>query len=197
MPRDAVALVLLFHLIGALFMAAPLYMLILVNERGRFKVPPSYNTDRYLENIIKGQPVRCYAYLGIVLVTGALLIYTRWAGWPALLNNWALWLKVGAFAVIVGTLSYVHLGIQPRIEAIFADCPPNGQVPEERRPGLMALRTRRKRLSTVCLALVLTAFIMGVKVTFGYSLWLAVLLLALSVLFAWRVYKTPVRLGWF
>lgn len=53
MPTEARAVVLLLHLVAMLFMAAPLYALITVNERARFAVPPNYNTDRYLENVIK------------------------------------------------------------------------------------------------------------------------------------------------
>ncbi len=76
--------VLLLHMIAMLFMAAPLYALLAVGERGRFTIPPNYNTDRYLENILKSQPVRCYAYLAVIAVTGFLLIWVRgwvWADW--------------------------------------------------------------------------------------------------------------------
>ncbi len=61
MPTELRAAMMLLHLIATLFMAAPLYALISVNERARFTVPPNYNTDRYLENLIKRQPIRCYA----------------------------------------------------------------------------------------------------------------------------------------
>src|SRR4030066_1588334 len=104
------SILLLLHLLSMLFMAAPLYMLIIVNERARFTVPPGYNTDRYMENIIKGQPIRCYSYMAIILVTGILLTWS--SGW-----NWtapALIAKLVVFAVLIGLLSYVHFGIQPR-----------------------------------------------------------------------------------
>ncbi len=35
MPREARVVVLLLHLVAMLFMAAPFYMLVVVNERGR------------------------------------------------------------------------------------------------------------------------------------------------------------------
>src|SRR3989304_2293836 len=114
MPEEARITVLLLHLIAMLFMAAPLYMLIIVNERARFAVPPGYNTDRYMENIIKRQPIRCYAYMAVILVTGILLIWAR--GW--IWTNWALIAKLVVFAVLIGLLSYVPLGIQPRIESV-------------------------------------------------------------------------------
>ncbi len=193
MPLEARIVVLLLHLIAMLFMAAPLYMLIIVNERARFSVPPGYNTDRYLENIIKGQPIRCYAYLAVILVTGILLTWTK--GW--IWTDWALIAKMVAFALLVGLLSYVHFKIQPRIERIMAGCKPGEEIATEDRPTLLAWRMRRKRLSGICLFLVLTALVMGVRVTWGYAPWLVAVFMVAAALFAWRVYRNPVRFGWF
>ena len=39
MSPEIRAVILLLHLLSMLFMAAPLYMLIIVNERARFNVP--------------------------------------------------------------------------------------------------------------------------------------------------------------
>ena len=39
LPQEVYIVVLLFHLIAMLFMAAPLYALLAVGERGRFTVP--------------------------------------------------------------------------------------------------------------------------------------------------------------
>lgn len=196
MPSELLELrpvVMLLHLVAMLFMAAPLYMLIIVNERARFAIPPSYNTDRYLENIIKGQPIRCYAYLAVILVTGILLTWAR--GW--VWTDWALIAKMVAFALLVGLLSYVHFYIQPRIERILAGCNPGEEVDPKQRPNLMAWRSRRKRLSAICLFLVLTAVIMGVRMTWGYAPWLAAVFVVVAALFAWRVYRAPIRFGWF
>ncbi len=104
-----------------LFMAAPLYGLLAANERTRFAVPPGYNTDRYLENILKNQPLRCYGYLAAILVPGILLTVNRPSFAPdPIWTNWALIAKLAAFSLIVGLLSYVHFGIQPHIERILA-----------------------------------------------------------------------------
>ncbi len=185
--------IMLLHLVAMLFMAAPLYMLVIVNERARFGMPPNYNTDRYLENIIKGQPIRCYAYLAVILATGILLTWAR--GW--VLADWALIAKVVAFALLVGLLSYIHFYIQPRIERILASCKPGEEIDTKQRPNLLAWRSRRKRLSAICLFLVLTAVIMGVRMTWGYAPWLASVFVVLAALFAWRVYRAPIRFGWF
>ena len=193
MPPEVRVVSLLLHLVAMLFMAAPLYMLIVVNERARFAVPPGYNTDRYMENIIKRQPIRCFAYLAVILVTGILLTWTR--GWiwihPALIA------KLVAFVLLAGLLSYVHFNIQPHIEGIMAGLKPGEEVPAKDRPTLLAWRRRRKRLAATCLFLVLTALIMGVRLTWGFAPWLAAVFLVAAALFAWRVYRTPVRLGWF
>ena len=193
MPAEARVVVLLLHLIAMLFMAAPLYMLIIVNERARFAVPPGYNTDRYMENIIKRQPIRCYAYMAVILVTGILLTWAR--GW--IWTDWALIAKLVTFAVLAGLLSYVHFNIQPRIESVLAGCNPGEEVSAKDKPILLAWRTRRKRLAATCLFLVLTALIMGVRVTWGFAPWLVVVFLVIAALFAWRAYRRPVTWGWF
>ena len=193
MPIEVRVVVILLHLVATMFMAAPLYALISVNERARFTVPPNYNTDRYLENMIKHQPIRCYAYLAVLFATGILLTWTR--GWIWL--DWALIAKLVASTAMVFLLSYVHFNIQPHIESILDKIKPGEEVPAEDRATLLAWRSRRKRLAGICLFLVLTALIMGVRVTFGYAPWLAVVFMVAAALFAWRVYRTPIRLGWF
>ncbi len=193
MSLEVRVVVLLFHLLGMLFMAAPLYALLAVGERGRFTVPPNYNTDRYLENILKSQPLRCYAYLAVVLVTGILLIWSK--GW--IWTDWALIAKLVAFTALVSLLSYVHFVIQPHIETILAGWKPGEEIPAEKKLTFLAWRGRRKRLAAICLFLVLTSLIMGVRVTWGYAPWLAVVFVVAAALFTWRVYRTPVRFGWF
>ncbi len=193
--RDVVSLL---HLISMLFMSAPLYMLIMANERARFSVPPGYNIDRYLENIVKNQPIRCYGFLAGILVTGTLLTVFRpeWSPDP-IWANWALIIKMVVFTVIVGLLSYVHFYIQPRIEEIFNGLSPGEEIAADKKPIFAALRTRRKRLSAFCLFLVLTGVITGVTVVSEWSVWLVVIFLVLAAIFAWRVYRSPIRFGWF
>ena len=193
MPTEVRAVMMLLHLIAMLFMAAPLYALISVNERARFTVPPNYNTDRYLENLIKRQPIRCYAYLAVLFITGILLTWAR--GWIWL--DWALIAKLVASTTMGFLLSYVHFNIQPHIESILDKLKPGEEVSAEDRATLMFWRSRRKRLAGICLFLVLTALIMGVRITWGYAPWLAAVFMVGAALFSWRVYRTPVRLGWF
>lgn len=193
MSLDLKAVFLVLHVIAMAFMSAPLFALIVVGERARFAVPPGYNTDRYMENIIKSQPPRCYAYMAVVLVTGIVLIGSR--GWN--LADWALISKLAVFTVLVFLLSYVHFGIQPQIEQILAGGKPGDEVPADKRPTLVRWRTRRKRLAATCLFLVLTSLIFGVKVTLAYSWWLSLIFVVLAALFAWRAFRKPVPFGWF
>ena len=114
------------------------------------------------------------------------------------LADWALIIKLVAFTALVSLLSYVHFTIQPHIESILAGWKPGEEMSAEKRPAFLAWRGRRKRLAGVCLFLVLTAVIMGLKVTFSYMPWYVVVaFLVASALFALRVYRNPVRLGWF
>ncbi|UCG54314.1 MAG: hypothetical protein JSV32_06910 [Dehalococcoidia bacterium] len=193
--RDIVSL---FHLISMLFMSAPLYMLIMANERARFSVPPGYNVDRYLENIVKSQPIRCYGFLAGIVITGTLLTVYRpeWSPDP-IWTNWALIIKMVVVTVIFGLLSYVHFYIQPRIDALFTGLNPGEEIPKDKKPILSTWRARRKKLSAFCLFLVLTGVITGVTVVSDWAPWLVVVLLAVAAIFAWRVYRKPVRFGWF
>src|SRR4030043_1475220 len=131
------SIVLVIHLISTLFMAAPLYMLIIVNERARFGLPPGYNTDRYMENIIKRQPIRCYAYLAVILITGLLLVWLTGLRWTSLFTDWTLAIKAVAFILLVSFLSYIHFGLQPKIETILSTIKPDGLLSEEMRPKLI------------------------------------------------------------
>lgn len=187
------AILLLVHLVAMLFMAAPLYGLIIVGERARFNVPPGYNTDRYMENIIKGTPIRCYAYLAVIFLSGMLLLWSR--GW--IWNDWSLISKLVVFTTIVSFLSYVHFNIQPRIEKVLEVLKPGEELPAKDRTTLVALRSRRKKFTATCLFLVLTALFLGVQMTLKYSPWLFIIFMIGAVLFAFRAYRKPIPTGWF
>ncbi len=191
------SIILVIHLVAMLFMAAPLYMLIIVNERARFGLPPGYNTDRYMENIIKKQPIRCYAYLVVILATGLLLTWISGRGWTTLFRDWTLLIKVVTFILLTGFLSYIHFGVQPKVERVLSTIKPDSLLPDSEKPKLVALRTRRKRFSGLCLFLVLTALLAGTKLTLGLTPLIFFVFVALSALFAYRAYKVPVPKGWF
>lgn len=190
------ALLLFVHLLSTLFMAAPLYMLIVVNERVRFGAPLGYYTDRYMENIIRNNAVRCFVFQGTMAASGLGLVYVTGRSWSALVTEPTLAIKWVALVILVGLLSYVHFSLQPRIEALMAQVKPDSPPPQGLAPQIGSLRLRRKRLAGTCLFLVLAALIMGLRATFGYNPYLALAFVVVAALYAWRAYRKPVPLGW-
>lgn len=77
----------------------------------------------------------------------------------------------------------VHFSLQPRIESLVNQLKPQEPALQGLGPQIAPLRLRRKRLSTFCLFLVLTALVMGLRATFNYSLYLA-LLFVVAALYA-------------
>ncbi|MBU2536325.1 MAG: hypothetical protein ABIK32_01405 [Chloroflexota bacterium] len=191
------AFLLVVHLLSTLLMAAPFYMLIIVNERARFGVPLGYFTDRYMENIIRNNAVRCFVFQGTMLASGLGLIYVTGRPWISLLTEPTMVIKWVALAIMASLLSYIHFSVQPRIEQLMEQVKPDTPVPQGLGPQIAVLRSRRKKLSGICLFLVLTALIMGLQATFFYNFYLALGFVVVAALYAWRVYKKPVPVGWF
>ncbi len=189
-------LLLVIHLLSTLAMAAPLYMLVIVNERALFGGPLNYQTDRFMENIIRHNAVRCFVFQGTMLASGLGLVYVSGYGWGALLTLPALVIKWVALLALISLLSYIHFSLQPRIEALMNQVKADSPIPEGLAPKICRLRLRRKRLSGICLFFVLTALIMGLRVTFSFNMYLAIALIIVAAVYAWRVYRKPVRLGW-
>ncbi len=190
------AFLLVVHLLSTLLMAAPFYMLVIVNERARFDAPLGYFTDRYMENIIRNNAVRCFIFQGTMAASGLWLVYITRASFIPLFTEPALIVKWVALVVLVSLLSHIHFSLQPRIEALMQQVKPNAPVPEGIAPQIKALRSRRKKLSGLCLFLVLTALIMGLRATLFFSYYLAIGLIIVAAIYAWRVYRKPVPLGW-
>jgi hypothetical protein len=182
------------HILSVVFMSAPLYNLIVVGERARFG-PMSYKLDRYLENLIKGSSTRCYIYQLTALGTGLLLVGLSSSGVASILTNWVLAAKTGLLLGLMGLLSYVHFGIQPKIEKLLAPLSED-PISEEVAAAIKPLRLRRKRLAGLCLFLVIVIIVLGLQVYVRYHPALTLGLLALAALFSWRVYKKPVPYGW-
>src|SRR4030067_1249677 len=106
------------HILTVVFMAAPLYNLMVVHERRRIGKAP-FVVDRYFENIIKGAAIRCYVYQFTALFTGILLIPLGGFHWRDLIENPILLAKRLLLLLLTALLSVVHFRIQPTIEAIL------------------------------------------------------------------------------
>lgn len=183
-----------FHILAVVFMAAPLYNLIIVHERRRIGKAP-FVVDRYFENIIKGAAMRCFVYQFTALFTGILLIHLGGLPWSELIVNPILLAKLLLLLTLTALLSVVHFQIQPAIEAIFSQVE-GDELPEEIARQIAPIRLRRTRLATVCLFIVITIVLLGLQVTTRFGLPATAILILLAALFSWRVYRTSVRFGW-
>ncbi|MBS4028822.1 MAG: hypothetical protein KGZ58_09305 [Ignavibacteriales bacterium] len=177
-------------------MSIPLFNLIVVNERTLFGSAFQYYADRYMENIIKHGAARCFVFQSSVLASGILLLLFSPLGIESLWMNWIIFLKTILLFLLVGLLSYVHLKLQPRIEALIANIEPNSVPPENIMAQLKPLRARRKKLASFCLFIVLTIIVLGLQVYSVYEPFLTIVLIALVGLFAWGNYKRLNRFGW-
>jgi hypothetical protein len=186
----------LVHVLGFVFMAIPLFNLIVVNERAQLATAFDYYADRYMENIIRRGAARCFAFQTTVLVSGVLLLLAGPLGIGALWGNWVILVKTLLLFTLMGLLSYVHLGLQPRIEALLADVGPETAAPADLPARLKPYRARRKRLATLCLFLVIVTIILGLQVYGTFNPLLNAALIILAGLFAVRANKTLVRFGW-
>lgn len=191
---DARGLVVLLHVASALFMAAPLYMLVIVNERARLGAPLGLPHDAYLENIVRRQPIRCYAYLAVLAVTGVALVLQSGSAETFLAPT--ILVKLVSTVALFAILSYVHFGLQPRIDALVGRLSPGAPPPDDVKQELPALRTRRKRLAATCLFLVLVAAAFGVRLLVSLSPLATAVVVVAALALAWRAYRTGVRYGY-
>jgi uncharacterized membrane protein len=194
--NTAYAVLKLLHVFSFVFMSIPLFNLIVVNERAQLGVGFNYFADRYLENIIRRGASRCFTFQATVLASGVLLLIWGPLGIEALWSNSVILAKTVLLFSLMGLLSYVHLGLQPRIEELLAGVGPETPIPDDLVARLKPYRARRKRLATLCLFLVLVTIILGVQVYGTFSPAVTAILVAAAALFAWRANRTLVRFGW-
>lgn len=184
------------HILSFVFMSVPLFNLIVVNERAMMGTGFVYATDRYMENIIRRGAARCYVFQTSVLVTGILMLVIGDLGIEELWQNWVVVSKTLLVFALMGLLSYVHLNLQPQIEARLAELDPDGAIPEGFGASLKPMRVLRKKLATFCLFLVITTIVLGLQVYGAFSLMMNAILIAFAAVFAIRANKTLIRFGW-
>lgn len=181
------------HVITVVFMAAPLYNLVVVNERVKFG-KAHLDVDRYFENLIRGNAIRCYVFQVTALVTGVLLAVLGHS-FAVLYTNWVLLAKLVLLLTLMALLSVVHFSIQPRIDALLAEATGDALA-----PALAArigpLRVLRKRLAAICLFLVIMTVIFGLQVFARFTPLTTIMLVAVAAVFALRVYRSRVAYGW-
>ena len=182
------------HIFTAILMAWPFYALVIVNQRVRLGPPLGDRADTYMENIIKNRSIPCFVFQATALVSGLALVLLHGQGLGALLTNLALGFKFWLLLLIAALLSYVHLSLQPQLDALFAQA--GNPMPADLAPRIGALRLRRKRMASICLFVVLTVAMLGVQVWEPFPLWLTALLIAVITAFTWRAYKSVTPYGW-
>jgi len=183
------------HILTVVFMAAPLYNLIVVNERLRFGKAP-FAVDRYFENLIKTNALRCFVFQATAFATGILLLPLSGQPLNALFLNQVLLAKFVLLLVLSVLLSYVHFGIQPHIERLLAQVE-GTEIPPSVAEQLLPWRSRRKKLAGFCLFFVITLVLLGIQVFARFDRALNSLLMLFAALFSWRVYKSNIPYGWF
>ncbi len=129
---DLIAFLKVAHIINAILMAWPFYALVGVNQRARLGPPLGDRADTYMENIIKNRSIPCFVFQATALVTGVALVLLRGQGLGTMITNPMLGLKFLLLLLIAALLAYVHLSLQPRIDALFAQA--GNPVPAEIAP---------------------------------------------------------------
>lgn len=182
------------HIITAILMAWPFYALVAVNQRVRLGPPLGDRADTYMENIIKNRTIPCFVFQATALVSGLILIFLRGQGLGTLVDNPALGIKFVLLLVIAGLLSYVHLNLQPRIDVLFSQA--GDTIAADTAAKIGVLRTRRKRMASVCMFVVLVSAMLGLQVWAPFPVWLTTLAIAAIALFTWRAYTSQTQYGW-
>jgi len=151
--------------------------------------------DRYFENLIRGNAIRCYVFQLTALATGILLIPIGGEAWQALFTNWVLLVKFLLLLVLTALLSWVNFGIQPQIDGLLKQVQAE-TIPAEIASQIAPIRGLRKRLAATCLFLVIVTVLLGLQVSVRFDPAVTVGLILLAAVFAWRVYRTPIPYGW-
>ncbi|MBI4546324.1 MAG: hypothetical protein HY703_14140 [Gemmatimonadetes bacterium] len=182
------------HVVTAILMAWPFYALVTVNQRARLGPPLGDRTDVYMENIVRNRTVPCFVFQATALVTGLALVVLRGLSLSTLLTNPLLAAKFTLLLLIAGLLTYVHVGLQPRIDALFAAAAT--PVSQESAGRIAVLRLRRKRIASACMFVVLILAMLGVQVWAPLPAWLTLALVVAIAVFTWRSYKSVTPYGW-
>jgi uncharacterized membrane protein len=151
MENIIVKLLLFLHILGFIgLVGGPLYLIRVPNQRAKLGVGFTFWVDKFMENILRVQPSRCFWYMMLLIVTGVLLGAVEW-GWDGLaeLLVGPLGIKLVLVLAILFIILYGWTNVAPRIEAIVNTASPD-QNPSKTDLELLArLRKRRKQLCTV------------------------------------------------
>lgn len=194
---DSISFLQVLHIVAAMLMAWPYYALAAVNQRVKLGPPLGDRTDRYMENILKNRTTACFVFQFTILIGGFLLMWARVsegqfeAGDFA--SNWVIIAKIAILLLMMAMLAWVRFVVQPEIDDLFGDY---GELGDEAKARISALRLQRKRMSTGCMFAAFTAAMLGVQTYTRFPAWMTALLLALIALWAFRSYRSETAFGW-
>ena len=185
-----------FHVISFVFMCVLLFNLIVANERVLLGITFNYNADRHVENIIKSGVSWCYINQLTILITGVLLLVIGDIGIEALWADWIVLSKTIILFILMGTISYVHFKLQPKIESFLTVLTTGSEVPDDLLIKLKPYRILRKWMTSFYLFLVIAAIVLGIQVYATFNPLLTIILIGLAGVFSIKADKILIRFGW-
>jgi hypothetical protein len=183
------------HIARAVLLAWPYYALAAVNRRALLGPPLGDRTDTYMENVIKSRTVPCFIFQATVLASGIALMLTQGLGLSGLIVEPLLGTKFILLLLIVGLLTYVHVVLQPQIDAAFSEAV-DDPMPSALKKRTSAMRLRRRRIASICMFVVLTNVVLGVQASAGFPVTLSAVLIVAVAAFTWRAFSSNTPFGW-
>ena len=185
-----------FHVISFVFMCVLLFNLIVANERVLLGLSFNYDADNHLENIIKNGFNWCYIFQATTLFTGILLLLLGNIGIEGLWTDWIVITKTLILIVLMGTVSYVHFKLQPKIESFLGVIKTDRELPGTIFLKLKPYRLLRKWITSFYLFLVISAIVLGIQVYATFNPLLSIILIGIAGLFSLKADKILLRFGW-
>ena len=184
------------HVFSFVFMCVLLFNLIVANERVILGISFNFEADSHLENIIKNGFNWCYIFQATTLITGLLLLLLGNIGIEGLWTDWIVLTKTIILIVLMGTVTYVHFKLQPKIESFLSIIKTDREVPDTIFLKLRPYRLLRKWITAFYLFLVISAIVLGIQVYAPFSPTLTIILIGISGLFSLRANRILLRFGW-
>jgi hypothetical protein len=177
-------------------MCVLLFNLIVANERVLLGITFNYNADRHMETIIKSGVIWCYINQLTILISGLLLLVVGDIGIKALWTDWIVLSKTIILFILMGTISYVHFKLQPKIESFFTLLTTGSEVPDDLLLKLKPYRILRKWMTSFYLFLIIAAIVLGIQVYATFNPILTIILIGIAGLFSIKADKIFIRFGW-
>jgi hypothetical protein len=166
------------------------------NERILLGITFNYNADRHLEKIINSGVNWCYINQLTILITGLLLLVLGDVGIKALWQDWIVLSKTIILFILMGTISYVHFKLQPKIESFLTALSTGSELSDNFILALKPYRVMRKWMTSFYLFLVIAAIVLGIQVYATFNPVLTIILIGIAGIFSIKADKILIRFGW-